>query len=151
MSNYPLISELDPDRDYGDRSYEEVVDDVKSSRLAIEPGQRLPVLRDATTRRPVKGTGQPLQNESPHEFSRKRVREWMADNLEDFLEAMRKGAIEDRDPRWAKLALEYGISKPIEVREFDKSPLLGLLMEKLSEPYAAHVSDLTVEGRAREL
>jgi len=55
-----LIEKLDPTRDYGDRSYKEVVDSVREGRLSIFPGTPTPILRDVGRGVTVKGTGAPL-------------------------------------------------------------------------------------------
>ncbi len=53
-----LIADLDPARDYGDRSYEEVVDAIHGGHLRIEASNgEHPILKDASTGRVVKGTG----------------------------------------------------------------------------------------------
>ena len=55
-----LIALLDPARDYGDRTYKEVVDSVRDGRLSIFPGKPTPILRDVGRGVSVKGTGAPL-------------------------------------------------------------------------------------------
>ena len=54
-----LLDQLDTERDYGDRSYDEVVEAVGRGELRLEAGRNLPVIREAATNRAVKGTGQP--------------------------------------------------------------------------------------------
>ena len=75
---------------------------------------------------------------------------------DEFLEAMRVGAIVDRDPRWAKLALEHSVGKPVEVRDRggDKSPLMDLFMEWLNRGTTIEGMDpdsYTVDGEARDV
>ena len=42
-----LIEQLDPDRDYGDLSYTDLVHEVETNEIKIFPGITVPVLRDA--------------------------------------------------------------------------------------------------------
>lgn len=55
-----LIQLLDPHRDYGDRSYKEVVESVRNGRITILPGTPTPILRDVGRGVTIKGTGAPL-------------------------------------------------------------------------------------------
>lgn len=52
-----LLSELDPERDYGNRSVEEVKKEVTEGKLEIAKGVAHPVIRDAQTGHLVKGSG----------------------------------------------------------------------------------------------
>lgn len=55
-----LIEQLDPTRDYGDRSYKEIVDSVRAGNINIRPGNPTPILRDVGRGITIKGTGAPL-------------------------------------------------------------------------------------------
>ena len=55
-----LIEQLDPNRDYGDRSYKEIVDSVRAGNINIRPGIPTPILRDVGRGVTIKGTGAPL-------------------------------------------------------------------------------------------
>tara|TARA_R100000808_G_scaffold13830_1_gene33187 strand:+ start:2922 stop:3416 length:495 start_codon:yes stop_codon:yes gene_type:complete len=55
-----LIALLDPNRDYGDRSYEEIVAGCRDGSIHIGPGTPTPILRHVGRGVSVKGTGAPL-------------------------------------------------------------------------------------------
>ena len=55
-----LIAELDPDRDYGERTYNDIVTDVRAGYISISPGHPSPILRDVGRGVTLKGTGRPL-------------------------------------------------------------------------------------------
>lgn len=55
-----LLDQLDPDRDYGDRSLDDVKREVRAGALLIKPsGTRHPLLSDASTGKRVTGSGGP--------------------------------------------------------------------------------------------
>ena len=51
------ISRLDPDRNYGELDYEDVVRDVEAGTLRLEPGARFPGNQGRHTNRVVAGAG----------------------------------------------------------------------------------------------
>ena len=55
-----LIALLDPAKDYGDRSYEEIVSGCRDGSIHIEPGHPTPILRHVGRGVSIKGTGAPL-------------------------------------------------------------------------------------------
>ena len=55
--NEGLIAKLDPDRNYGKNSYDEVVEGIRSGQFLVTAGESLPQLRDGVTGVPMKGTG----------------------------------------------------------------------------------------------
>lgn len=52
-----LISLLPSDRDYGERTYDDVVREVHSGGLILLPGAGVPIIMDAESKTFVKGTG----------------------------------------------------------------------------------------------
>lgn len=63
-----LVVQLDPERDYGSRTYEQVVSEIQAGTLVIEQPAKagyLPILRDASTRVVVKGSGPASVNGGP--------------------------------------------------------------------------------------
>lgn len=119
MDEGSLLDKLDPSRDYGDRTYDEVVEAVKSGELALSPGQTLPIIRDARTNKVVPGTGRPPGKGQHAAFNRAFIQEQFSNNAEEIWKAAFIGATtghgdEAPDPRWAKLLFEYGIGAPLQ-------------------------------------
>lgn len=114
MPDESLIEALDPDRDYGDRTFPEVVSAVQSGSLALSPGQSVPVIRDTRTGLTVRGTGQPLGKGAHAAFSRAYIQEKFANNAQAIWDAAFKYGVEEGDPRWAKLLFEFGIGAPLQ-------------------------------------
>lgn len=130
-----LLDLLDPGRDYGDRSFEQVVDGIKSGEIVIESGWRLPVLRDAKTNRAIKGTGRPptagvsVQQAALREF-RERAIEDLPEAYDILFAGMKAG-----DPRWGKIYWEITVGKMGEMRGGDAMAVaLKLLYEAMQEP-----------------
>ena len=151
MSSTELIEQLDPDRDYGERSYNEVVEGVQRGELRLLPGRNLPVLRDAATNHAVKGTGQPLDGDVER-WSRRHFNERAAEDFDDVYDAMVRSA-KQGDVRAQKLFMEMFLGRPREAREVSSTPLMGLFMEWLSRSHAAAVqvepAEVTSEMRGR--
>jgi hypothetical protein len=90
-----LVRSLDPRRDYGERSYDEIVAEVRTGRLPLEPGRSsLPVIRDPATNRPVKGTGQPRvpDDQELARWGRRRFNERAAADFDAVYEALLEAA-----------------------------------------------------------
>lgn len=104
-----MIGQLLPTRDYGERTYAEVVALVESGALIISEGTGgVPALRDANTHLAVKGSGKPpIKN--PHDWSRSEVRRRFSENFEAFWGALVEAAIVDKNPKALELAFKYGI------------------------------------------
>jgi hypothetical protein len=111
-----LIGSLDPRRDYGDRTYEEVVAHVRAGQLRLEPGRStLPVIRDPATNRPVKGTGQPPVPDDAEfpRWGRRRFNERAAADFDAVYEALVQAATRG-DVRAQKLFVETFLGRPRE-------------------------------------
>lgn len=106
-----LIKQLDPERNYGDRTYEQVVREVEAGSLILKPGHSLPVIIDSRTKKTVSGTGRP-PGKPAAVFSRGYIERQFARNAQRIWEAAFEGAVKNGDPRWGKLLFEYGIGKP---------------------------------------
>lgn len=109
-----LVSQLDPNRDYGSRTYEQVVAEVESGALILAPGKTLPVIRDAKTNHAVSGTGRP-PGKPASVFSRAFIQKQFAKNAKEMWDAAFKYALEG-DARYAKLLFEYGMGAPQQAR-----------------------------------
>ena len=111
-----LIRLLDPHRDYGPRSFDDVVADVRAGRLRLEPGRgALPVIRDPSTGHPARGTGQPpaSQEAEVQRWSRRRFNERAAADLDAVYDALIAAATHG-DMRAAKLFFEVLLGRPRE-------------------------------------
>ncbi len=131
----PLVSQLDPQRSYGDLSFDEVVAGVQSGRFTIAPGTRLPVLKDAATGRMIKGSGQvSQQGVSIQQAAIREFRELAADDMHEayglLLAGMRSG-----DPRFSKLYWENFLGKMGESKGGDAmATAFTALIEALQKP-----------------
>ena len=123
-----LIAKLDPERDYGERSYSEVVDQVRAGILMLEPGENLPVIRWKATHRAVRGTGRPPVNGQPIQQAA----------LADF----RKLAINDVDEAYAEL--RAGMKNPKNGDRYQKI-FWELLVGKVPETRDTGLTDAMVE------
>lgn len=63
-----LIDQLDENRDYGSRTYEQVVEDVENGVLVIQPGYDHPVLSDLKGG-VVKGSGRAKKQQAVSDFT----------------------------------------------------------------------------------
>lgn len=107
-----FIQLLPLDRDYGERSYDDVVRQLRSGELRATPGHRVPQLFDAKTNMKVKGTGTPImEGASPHQRIASEFRSLAVDDLEMVYGKIVEGIKKGNDPRWAKLFLEFTIGR----------------------------------------
>ena len=131
-----LIDQLDPHRDYGDRSFEEVVAGVQQCRLRLEPGQgRLPVIRDLSTGLPANGGGQPPLPDGTDltRWGRKRFNERAVDDFDAVYDSLIEACTDKHDPRAFKLFLETFLGRPQEGLRDDGGAikaLIGLLTDR---------------------
>lgn len=115
----PLVNQLDPQRGYGDYTFEQIVEGIHSGSILIEPGQRLPVLRSARTGRPMKGSGQPPQTGvSVQQAALREFRERAAEDLPEAYELLMKG-MREGDPRFHKIYFENLMGKMGETKGGD--------------------------------
>jgi hypothetical protein len=151
-----LIDALDPGRDFGEFSYEEIVAQVRDGELAISPGLTSdPLLRNTATGKAVKGTGQTVALQSVKDLAELRAhiktvagREWLDSRLLGTWEPPHAGAITDRDEiynqmmvairnhesGWEKLAmfhLQQHVGKPRETGQGGMGKAVELLINKL--------------------
>ena len=110
-----LIARIDPDRDYGERTYTDIVREVHEATIAIvDNGVRHPILRDVQTKLPVKGSG-PINVPEKTTQSRGNARaQFMLAAEQNFGEvygAMIKSAIKG-DVRAQNLFMELYVGRP---------------------------------------
>ena len=129
-----LIEQLEPARDYG-RPLTDVVADIRGGALVISPGARQPLIRDASTRRMVKGSGR-RQGGSEAKVSRSYIERFFAHNKVAIAKALLDGTLGTngvkQDPRWADLLLKYGIGIPMD-RGVGGTDLAFALLKRLED------------------
>lgn len=106
-STEELIAKLDPTRDYGPRTFEQVKEGITRGALLVENGPNLPILKDAATGLVVKGSGRPLS--SPAEWSRQFLKERFAGDAEALYEAAKNAVLLKGDMKALELLLKYGV------------------------------------------
>jgi hypothetical protein len=141
-----LIGSLDPRRDYGERSYDEVVAEVRAGRLRLEAGRSsLPVIRDPATNRPVKGPGQPRlpDDQELARGGRRRFNERAAADFDAVYDALLEAA-KRGDVRAQKLFVETFLGRPREalVANDDRTVELLLALARRTE-----TSTIVLEAR----
>ena len=131
----PLVNQLDPERNYGDLTFEQVVSGVQNGAILIEPGSRLPVLRSATTGLAIKGTGRPPQTGvSAQQAALREFRERAVDDLPEAYELLLQG-MRAGDPRFHKIYFENLMGKMGETRGGDAmATAFTALIEAMQRP-----------------
>ncbi len=141
-----LIATLDPEREYGDLSYDEVVAAIQEGEIKIRPGIRLPVLRDDRGRA-IKGTGHdPLTGEDPHEWTVKRFRARFVEDFDRIYAAAVKAA-EGGEPRAMKLLMDHGLGRPKDPPHGGNDELMQMLLNQVMAG-GPHMSSLVYETPA---
>lgn len=111
-----LIALLDPDRDYGDRTFEDVLAGIRSGKIVIQQGNRLPMLFQTDPWRSIKGTGQPTQDGvSAQQRALHHVRQLGLDDIDWAYLKLRDG-MSRGDPRYDKIYWELVVGKPSEAK-----------------------------------
>ena len=130
-----LVSLLDPNRDYGERTFDEVKEGIARGLIVIEQGHSLPVLRDAKTNRSIRGTGRP-PGSAAQEWSRTFVREFIAGDDPDrgaprlllLMQAAYEAALKG-DMKALEHSLKYGIGDHRELGTDAGSRAVDALMQ----------------------
>lgn len=134
-----LIDKLDPHRDYGERTYEEVLSGIRSGAIIIREGNNLPQLVDAATGRAIKGTGVPVNNgENPQRVAMARFRRMAQDDLDEAYAELRAG-MKAGDPRCMKIYWELLIGRPGEAKGENSTSIMEKLLEAALENRTAVV------------
>jgi len=111
-----LVDLLDPERDYGDRHFNEVLDGIYNGTLRIEPGNNLPMLKEVANGKTIKGTGRPPIKEKSHQQTAiDEFRSYALDDLPSAYLSLKKG-MERGDPRYDKIFWELAVGKVGELR-----------------------------------
>lgn len=115
-SQADLIALLDPTRNYGERTFEQVLAGIHDGSILIEPGQRLPMLFTAENHRSIKGTGQaPQDGVSNTQRALQRFRSLGLDDVDDAYAELRAG-MKAGDPRFHKIYWENLLGKMGETK-----------------------------------
>lgn len=118
-SKEELIAALDPLRNYGPRTYEEVVAQVRAGEIEIRVGKRVPVLLSAKTHMHVHGSGIALDQGSRvlSAASREYIRTRFNEDVEAWYEALYIAGVKNMDVKAMKLAFEFGAERPVEGKD----------------------------------
>ena len=101
-----LVSRLDPARDYGDRTYEQVVQDVHAGNLVLSPGAgQQPLIQEVGSGIFVKGTGRRAGSQE-FKYNQQEVSKLLSGYLPEVLPAFVEDLMEKRDPRMFKIYFE---------------------------------------------
>lgn len=139
-----LIEQLDPFRDYGERSYEEVVEGVRNGTIRIWPGHTLPQLALQGQQGIIKGSGRPVAKppgETLPQWGRARFNRLAAEDFDEayaaLMQAVRRGDVR---------AMELFFTKFLGRDDFVKGDDRGSILEKLLELAARPVERVIEVG-----
>ena len=113
-----LIDQLEEDRDYGKRTYKDVVKDVKGGALIIAEGKTLPVLKDATTGVTVSGTGAPLKKNAQKSWQMQ-FNERAVSDFDAVYGSLVKAAVEKSDVKAAMYFMDRVLGSPAKLQQMD--------------------------------
>jgi hypothetical protein len=134
VSTAELRALLDPERDYGERTYEQVLADVDAGKLRLGPGHNLPQIFDTETGRTVKGTGMsPNVGSGPQHAALATFRRKALDDVDEAYRELRTG-MKTGDPRFHKIFWEQLIGKVGEVRAVGERSIMDKLLEAALKP-----------------
>jgi|TARA_R100000808_G_scaffold644_2_gene3280 hypothetical protein len=130
-----LIQQLDPKRDYGVRTYEDVVREVREGKLILKEGPTHQPLINDTRGLAVKGTGTwKIQQPSEPRIHTKAVfLERAHSDFEAVYGAMIESAVKG-DVRAQKLFMELYVGRPKEVAEVVEKEVVNRLFELALQP-----------------
>ena len=133
-----LIERLDPNRDYGVRTYEDVVREVRAGTLSLHEGATvLPVIRDKTMNNVItKGSGVTRVREkadNPRVQTKAVFLERAHGDFESVYSAMVESAVKG-DVRAQKLFMELYVGRPREATEVVEKEVINRLFELALKP-----------------
>ena len=132
-----LIEKLDPHRDYGERTYTDIVREVESGSVRIsDNGPRMPILRDSSSGLPVKGSGAIFVPEKTNQSRSNARTQFMLEAEKDFqdvyqamITSAKKGEV-----RAQKLFMELYVGRPKEVSEGANEKMMDKLLDLALKP-----------------
>jgi hypothetical protein len=117
MTTEEAIESLDPTRDYGNRSYEQVVTEVESGALMVIPNSKggHPILRQKEGGFLIKGSGRANNTGVEHGLkeTKRQFMERAAGDFDSVYESVIKSATKG-DVRAQKLFMELYVGRPTE-------------------------------------
>ena len=132
-----LIEKLDPNRDYGKRTYTDIVREVEEGTLSLHVGPTaLPVIRNAADGVVVKGTGgQYLHKaqDNPPIHTKAVFLERAHSDFEKVYESMIESATKG-DVRAQKLFMELYVGRPREASDAVDKAVVSRLFELALQP-----------------
>lgn len=132
-----LIEKLDPNRDYGKRTYTDIVREVEEGTLSLHVGPTaLPVIRNAADGVVVKGTGgQYLHKaqDNPRIHTKAVFLERAHSDFEKVYESMIESATKG-DVRAQKLFMELYVGRPREASDAVDKAVVSRLFELALQP-----------------
>ena len=132
-----LIYTLDPTRDYGDRSYDQVVTEIESGALMVIPSAKggQPIIRQKVGGFLIKGSGR--TNDSNIERGMKETKRLFmaraADDFDSVYESVVTSANKG-DVRAQKLFMELYVGRPKEVSEGANEKMMDKLLDLALKP-----------------
>ncbi len=134
-----LVDLLDPERDYGDRTYLDVLSGIDRGTILIRPGARLPMLVSSTGGT-IRGTGQPPRTGvTAQQHVVARMRELALDDIDEAYRSLRDG-MRRGDPRYDKIWWEYAAGKSSEFKGSDAmAEAFKHLVDMLDKPEAKSI------------
>ena len=135
-----LISQLDSERDYG-KPYEDICDAVRNGVLLLYEGHPVPVIKDATTGRTHKGSGQwPNSGRQGKESLSDRLRARGEEDAELVYEWILDSAANGNSKAQIWF-LEKFSGKPVEERVRKDPTAMAALVASLREPTFIQVEE----------
>ncbi len=131
MTTEELVELLDPERDYGERSYEQVVTEVESGALVVIPnGGRHPVIRQKDGGFVIKGSGRVNSTGIEHGMreTKRQFMERAAGDFDAVYESMITSATKG-DVRAQKLFMELYVGRPTEATDSMNKELAKIVAE----------------------
>lgn len=138
-----LMGQLDPERDYGPRTYEQVLEEVRSGKLELLENPRgLPMIRDTESFTFVSGTGrqritQPYESRILAGNSRQDFMKLAVKDFPRVYRALVTLAVEKENVRALKLWFDKFIPDAPDVVAEDRDELLQRVMGMLANPATA--------------
>lgn len=133
-----LIAKLDPERSYGEMTYDQVVAEVRAGTLLIEEGLPVPVLKDAVTHRVVSGTG--LVPAQYHGLTAKKPRQVLTkssfierakEDFDEVYDTLIHLALVKHEVKAIALYLEYTFGRPVRTPASDPSTIVEKFLEHM--------------------
>lgn len=130
-----LIARLDPERDYGERTFEQVINQVGDGRLFLEPGANLPVIKDTASGRMVRGSGRvPGGTQGPRQHAMAEFYRLALDDLPEAYRYLWKG-IQTGDYHFLDIYFKNVMPKQPEVRGGDEmGKAFQMMIERMAQP-----------------